>query len=432
MDKINVYAINLVKRADRKASIVSEFADKEEFQLTIVPAIEHPNPAAGLSQTIKGIVGRASEEDLDYIVFCEDDHTFTSHYSAINLQKAIADAKRFQADVLLGGVSWFTSCIPVGENLNWVEKFSGMQFAVIFKKFYVKMLNTDFAVDYKVSMLSDKIYFIYPFISIQKDFGYSDVTLKNNAKNKMVELFKDSDNLVNSTRQVISFYKKKMETLVEPDALTDFGHMSVTTYILNSNGSEKELSHIHSQFEGRTEFDVRMIKLHGGANTEQTYWMALHKIVQQATDEEDDVIIVCDDDHLFTEAYSRRRLMRHIVEGHQLGTRILCGGIDDFETAIPITQDKFWLRAFKSSSFIVLYQSVFDKILSQPFFKDSSIESVFREITSNKMVMFPFISKRELVDEVSLKSIHPSHEVTSSRLAKIIQIAESSTEVLKQ
>lgn len=122
--------------------------------MAIVPAIEHPSGAVvGLSQTIQGIVGRASEEDLDYVVFCEDDHAFTSHYSAISLQKAIDDAKRFQADVLLGGVSWFTTCIPVGENLNWVEKFSGMQFTVIFKKFYTKILNTDFAVDYKVRRL---------------------------------------------------------------------------------------------------------------------------------------------------------------------------------------------------------------------------------------------------------------------------------------
>lgn len=41
MDKINVYAINLVRRTDRKASIVSEFFNKKAFRLTVVPAIEH-------------------------------------------------------------------------------------------------------------------------------------------------------------------------------------------------------------------------------------------------------------------------------------------------------------------------------------------------------------------------------------------------------
>ena len=311
MDKINVYAINLVKRADRRSSIVSEFAGREEFRLTIVPAIEHPIGAVGLWQTIRGIVRQGNEEDLEYLIICEDDHRFTSDYTTIGLQNAIAYAIRFQADLLVGGVSWFTTCSPMDKNLHWVEQFNGLQFAVIFKKFYTKILNTDFAADYKISLLSDQLYFIHPFISVQKDFGYSDVTLKNNAKNRVGDLFKDSANLVEATKQVISFYKKKIGTQAEPEALTDFDNMSVTTYILNSKNSQKGLSRIHPQFEGRTEFDVRMTELGGHTNPEQAYWMTLQKIVQQATDEDEDVIIVCDDDHLFTEAYSRECLIRH-------------------------------------------------------------------------------------------------------------------------
>ncbi|MEX2566789.1 MAG: hypothetical protein WD431_12660, partial [Cyclobacteriaceae bacterium] len=161
-------------------------------------------------------------------------------------------------------------------------------------------------------------------------------------------------------------------------------------------------------------------------NTEQAYWMTLQKIVQQATDDGDDVIIVCDEDHLFTKSYSRECLIRHIVQGHQLDTRILCGGIDDFDTAIPLTQDKFWVRAFKSCSFIVLYQSVFDRILKEPLSNDSTIESLYREITSNKLVMFPFITKREVSIKFNSKRLYPSHEEISFRLAKISQIAESS------
>jgi hypothetical protein len=432
MDKINVYAINLVKRTDRKASILSEFADKEEFQLTIVPAIEHTVGAVGLWNTICGIVERSGEEDLDYVIICQDDHTFTSHYPVISLQKAIADAILFQADVLLGGVSWFTTCIPVGKNLNWVEKFSGLQFAVVFKKFYTKILNANFqhgnAADYKMSLLSDQIYFIYPFISIQKDFGYSDVTIKNNEKNRVGELFKDADNLVKATKQVISFYKKNIDVKVGPEALTDFDNMSVTTYILNSENSQRRSSRVHSQFGGRTEFDVRMTRMCEHTNNVQAYWMTLNRIVKHATDEGDDVIIVCDDDHLFTESYSRECLIRHIVEGHQLGTRILCGAVDDFETAIPLTRDKFWVRTFRSSSFIVLYQSVFDRILKEPLCNDSTIESLYREITSNKLVMFPFISKREVSIRFNSKRTYPSHGNISSRLAKISQIAESSDE----
>lgn len=434
MDKINVFIINLIQRTDRKASILSEFAAKEEFQITMVQAIEHPIGAVGLWQTLCGIVGQASEGDLDYVVVCEDDHTFTPHYSALNLQKAIADAIQFQADVFLGGVSWFTTCIPVAKNLYWVEKFSGLQFTVIFKQFYRKILDSDFqptdAADYKISLLSDQTYFIHPYISVQRNFGYSDVTSENNKMDKVESLFSDSCMLVDGTIQVVSFYKKMMENLVKPVALSNLDNMSITTYIIHSKGGGKGLSHIQSQFEGRSEYDVRVTNLCEHNNIENAYWITLNKIIQQATEEDEDVIIVCDDDHLFTQAYSRQCLMRQIIEGHQLGARILCGGVDNFETAIPITQDKFWLRAFKSASFVVLYQSVFDKILRQPFLKDSTIESLFREITSNKMVVYPFISRRDMVDEDNSKWAHPSYEVTSSRFEKILQISKSSPELL--
>lgn len=432
MDKINVYAINLVKRTDRKASILLEFADKEEFHLTVVPAIEHQFGAVGLWHTVCSIVAQAGEDDLDYIIICQDDHAFTSHYPIMTIQKAIAGAIKVQADLLLGGVSWFTTCIPVGNNLNWVEKFSGLQFAVIFKNFYRKILNADFlhgeAADYKMSELSDQIYFIYPFISIQKDFGYSDVTQSNNEKNRVVELFKDSDNLVKATKQVVSFYKKKISKDEEYKSLTGFDNMSITTFILNSNSSEEGIARILSQFEGRPEFDLQMTDFRGRSDTAHGYWMTLHKVVQQAIDDGDDVIIVCDDDHLFTEAYTRECLIRHIVEGYKLGTKILCGGVDDFETAIPLTRDKLWVRAFQSASFIVLYQPVFDKILKQPVYNDSTIESLYREITSNKLVMFPPISRREIHAGVTFSRIFPSHHVISSRLAKIYEIAELSDE----
>ncbi|WP_339903366.1 hypothetical protein [uncultured Cyclobacterium sp.] len=419
MEKTNVFAINLVKRKDRKASIISEFADKEEFQLTIVPAIEHQFGAVGLWHTICNIVKKSEKEELDYVIICQDDHTFTSQYQDISLQKTIEDAKQFQADILLGGVSWFSTCIPVGKNLNWVEKFSGLQFAVIFKKFYSKILSTDFqegnAGDYTMSALSHQIYFIYPFISIQKDFGYSDVTAKNNAKGRVGKLFKDSDDLVKATNQVISFYKKMIYEQFEPTLLPDFDNISITTYILNSKNSQMRLPPINLQFEGRTEFDVRMIKMCENTNAEHAYWMTLIQIIQQAKADEDDVIIVCDNNHLFTEAYSKECLIRHIVEGHQLESKILCGGVEDFETAIPLTRNKFWVRAFKSSSFIVLYESVYDNILEEQICSDSSIESLYREVTSNKLLMFPFISKRTVYNED-----------ISFRLDKIYQMAKMS------
>ncbi len=63
--------------------------------------------------------------------------------------------------IFSGGVSWFKTGVQISENLFWVEKFSRLQFTVIFKKFYQRILDiNDFtehdAADYKISDLTDK------------------------------------------------------------------------------------------------------------------------------------------------------------------------------------------------------------------------------------------------------------------------------------
>lgn len=209
---IEANVINLLKRTDRKTSIVREFEGREEFRLNLISAIEHQVGGIGLWNTICGILKQSDEEDLDYVVICEDDHVFTSHYSVGRLREAIAAASKHRADILLGGVSWLNTCIPADDNIFWVEKFSGLQFAVFFKGIYHKILNSSFGVgdaaDYKISSISDQIYFMFPFISTQKSFGYSDVTLKNNLEDRVEKLFLDAAERVLATEQVIFFYRR--------------------------------------------------------------------------------------------------------------------------------------------------------------------------------------------------------------------------------
>jgi hypothetical protein len=59
---------------------------------------------------------------------------------------------------------------------------------ILFKQFYNAILETEFgeydAADYKIAALTNNIFFIYPFISVQKEFGYSDATTKNNREGR--------------------------------------------------------------------------------------------------------------------------------------------------------------------------------------------------------------------------------------------------------
>jgi GR25 family glycosyltransferase involved in LPS biosynthesis len=210
MEPIKVFAINLEERTDRKKNIVKQFKGRQEFHLTIVDAIRHPVGAVGLWETIKYIIRDLTSVDDEFVLICEDDHTFTKNYTKDLLEKAIAIAQEKQADVLMGGVSWFTDALQVESNLFWVEKFSGFQFTIVFQKFYDQILNVSFtkedAADYKISVLTENKFFIFPYISTQKEFGYSDVTPKNNLEGRVTTIFKASEKKLKHLNTVAAFY----------------------------------------------------------------------------------------------------------------------------------------------------------------------------------------------------------------------------------
>lgn len=94
-----------------------------------------------------------------------------------------------------GGIGGFGQAIPVGYHRYWVDWFWSTQFIVIYSSAFDTILSYEFQEDDTADgVLSEIIYnkmVIYPFISEQKDFGYSDVTLGNmEYPGKIREFFK--------------------------------------------------------------------------------------------------------------------------------------------------------------------------------------------------------------------------------------------------
>src|SRR5690606_21502644 len=191
--KIPVYVINLKERTDRLTSILAEFKDKNEYIVRIKEAIKHENGGLGLWLTIREIVTDAAPEDFDHIITCEDDHVFTEDYAYSKLEGAIQKSSLFELDVLLGGVSWATDLVKVDEQLFWIKHFSATQFVVMFSRFYETFLNAEItdanSVDWAISTMTENKMTIFPFISIQKEFGYSDATPRNNTDGRVASLF---------------------------------------------------------------------------------------------------------------------------------------------------------------------------------------------------------------------------------------------------
>lgn len=177
---IPTFIINLKRRVDRRSHILEQFTSKPVFDVILVDAIESENGKLGLWLTIKKIVSESLLSDHEYILICEDDHEFTEYYSDQLLLSCINDSKNLNADVLLGGIGSVDTGDRLHKNLVSVDNFACTQFTIIFKSFFKKVIKAEFTendcADWKIASLSNKKLVVYPFISKQKDFGYSDVS----------------------------------------------------------------------------------------------------------------------------------------------------------------------------------------------------------------------------------------------------------------
>lgn len=195
---IPTYIINLKERTDRLAYILNQFAGKPEFELHPVEACTHEIGAVGLWQSIVKIINQVKDGDDDVIIICEDDHSFTAHYDRDVFIQHVIDASEQHAEVLSGGIGGFGKAVPVTADRYWINWFWCTQFIVLFRPVFQKILDFEFkdndTADGVFSELTTHKMVIYPFISIQHDFGYSDVTRRNNEVSGMItNHFKEAD-----------------------------------------------------------------------------------------------------------------------------------------------------------------------------------------------------------------------------------------------
>lgn len=210
---IPVYVINLIDRMERRGHIEEQFHGKPEFELTWIDAIRHPIGAIGLWQSMVKAVEAAEANEDDIMIICEDDHIFTSAYSKEYLLTNIIEANEQGSDLLSGGIGGFGAAVPVATNRYWVNWFWSTQFIVVFKPLFRKILDYDFkdndTADGVLSVIAKDKMVIYPFISIQKGFGYSDVTRSNNDILGLVDnLFKQSDFRMRIIHNVVHKFRK--------------------------------------------------------------------------------------------------------------------------------------------------------------------------------------------------------------------------------
>lgn len=210
---IRTFIINMKDRCDRRENIVKEFQGKEEFDLDIIDACTHNVGAIGLWKSILKILEIAIRDDEDVILICEDDHSFTPDYEREYFFRNIVEAHSQGADVLAGGIGGFGYAVPIATNRFWVDYFCCTQFIVLYKKYFKQLMDYTFkdcdTADGVISMQSTNTMVLYPFISIQKDFGYSDITkdLMDNP-GLITHIFKMADSRLSNIKAVSDYYAK--------------------------------------------------------------------------------------------------------------------------------------------------------------------------------------------------------------------------------
>ncbi|MGO1594999.1 MAG: hypothetical protein ACTHYC_13380 [Sphingobacterium sp.] len=394
---IPTYIINLEKRTDRRAHIEKEFSGRTEFNIHLVKAVEDSIPTVGLYKSLYSVITEAKRQDFPFVLVCEDDHQFTEHYSKEQLLTYIELLQGLHADVFLGGVSWFDRGVQATEGLNWVNKFSGTQFLVIFSAFYHKILETAFAknniIDMWMSNLSDNIFVAEPTISVQYDFGYSDATPINNSLGRLDLLFTHTSERWRALSEINSHIKRSRVKglLVE----SDYKKMQLPTYVINLKQRRDRLNSISEEFRGKSEFDVHIIEACREENGALGLWKSIKKAVRLAKEREDEVILICEDDHVFCEAYHKKILFSAIYQGAYLGADIILGGISHTRQIIPVNEYLCWVDCFQCTQFTVIYRHFFDALLDEEFNEDDAADLKLSEMTPNKYVIHPFISEQK-------------------------------------
>lgn len=190
---IPVYVINLPERTERLKSIYETFKGKNEFELNVVPAIKRKRGADGLWQTIYSIVEKANGGDDEVIIICEDDHVFTPAYERDLFIDEVIAAGQGGCQMLLGGIGNYNNAVPISQNRLWIDWNWCTQFVVLYRTAFQSILDSKFGekdvADEFLSLLLPNKMVLSPFISRQKDFGYSDVTASNNNKGHIEDLF---------------------------------------------------------------------------------------------------------------------------------------------------------------------------------------------------------------------------------------------------
>lgn len=425
IDTIPTYVINIKGRNDRLIHIQKQFADKPKFDVSIVEATLHSIGAVGLWLSFKKIIESAQKSGHQFIIVCEDDLQFASDFNMIDLCRIINEGFNLNADVLIGGISWFNTMLKVSQDLFWVDEFTGAHFLVVHQKFFQKILDSEFGnadvLDLKISQITEQKFFIYPFIATQKEFGYSDVTKNHEVVGHVNGMFSNTNKLIYNLERIREHYHDRTELEIEDDNI-DFENIRIPAYIVQTSSQPDRWEAIAREFSNKKEFEITVISpwpSESYLNENESRWRSHRKVVEIAIEADQDVIVICEENHEFTAQYSKEHLIKRILEAQQYEIDLLYGCSGDFGLAVPMTPYLFWINQVAQTQFVVLFRPFYEEILN--YIPVEGQIYALTNMTNNKMLIYPSISSlsKEAYLELKNEFIEKMFSRTEERMKKL-------------
>src|ERR1700761_9504412 len=129
---------------------------------------------------------------------------------------------------------------------------------------------------------------------------------------------------------------------------------SIPVFAINLKKRTERKMHILKEFAHRDEFTLTIVEAQEHKFGFIGLWNTLKNILTSQLNSNHPYIIICEDDHQFTDGYTKERLLKCIQEAEQKKADILSGGVSWFDNALPVSDNLFWMEKFTGAQLTIL------------------------------------------------------------------------------
>ena len=170
-------------------------------------------------------------------------------------------------------------------------------------------------------------------------------------------------------------------------------------YIVNLEKRTDRRIHSKKEFDGREEFDARFVTPFKHEKGHVSLYKTFKAIVNREYREGSAYFVFCEDDHYFTDAYSREELYAAIDDAQARGADILMGGVSAAKKSVIVSPHLGKVDFFNGTQFCVVFNKFYKTILYTNMKEtEHGIDWFISYLSDDKYVSVPFISKQARFD----------------------------------